>query len=37
VTRTISATASGASNLTYSGSPTFTKRDVSGASQIVQS
>jgi Putative auto-transporter adhesin, head GIN domain len=37
VTGTISATASGASNLTYSGSPTFTKRDVSGASHISQS
>jgi autotransporter-associated beta strand protein len=37
VNGTIAATASGASNLTYSGSPTFTKRDVSGASQISQS
>jgi hypothetical protein len=34
VTGTISASASGASNLTYEGSPTFTRKDVSGASQI---
>jgi hypothetical protein len=34
--RTISASASGASNLTYEGSPAFTRKDVSGASQIAQ-
>jgi len=37
VTGTISASASGASNLTYSGSPTFTRRDVSGGSAITES
>jgi hypothetical protein len=34
VTGTMSASASGASNLTYEGSPAVTRKDVSGASQI---
>jgi hypothetical protein len=34
VTQTISASASGASNLTYEGSPTFTRKEKSGGSQI---
>jgi hypothetical protein len=37
VTGTISASASGASNLTYSGTPTFTRKDVSGGSAITSS
>jgi hypothetical protein len=37
VTGTISASASGASNLTYSGTPTFTRKDVSGGSAITPS
>jgi hypothetical protein len=37
VTGTISASASGASNLTYSGTPSFTRKDVSGGSAITPS
>jgi hypothetical protein len=37
VTGTISASASGASNLTYSGSPSFSRKDVSGGSAITPS
>jgi hypothetical protein len=37
VTGTISASASGASNLTYAGSPTFTRKDVSGGSALTPS
>ena len=36
VTGTISASASGASTLAYVGSPTFTRKDISGGSQITQ-
>jgi hypothetical protein len=36
VSRTLSAGASGASSLTYHGSPTLTRRDVSGGSSIMQ-